>query len=174
VRIAVVGGGAWGTALASHAARIDHDVVMWAVEPEVADDVTTRHENTTYLPGVRLPPSLRASTDAAQVVAGAELVLLVPPSEHLRPVATRVAPAMRDGALVVVATKGIEEKTHALMTDVVRQSMPRVGAEHVVVLSGPSFAREVASGLPTDVVAAATAMDAARAVQSAWRSGRTR
>jgi glycerol-3-phosphate dehydrogenase (NAD(P)+) len=170
VRIAVVGGGAWGTALASHAARIDHDVVMWAVEPEVADDVTTRHENTTYLPGVRLPPSLRASTDAAQVVAGAELVLLVPPSEHLRAVATRVAPAVRDGALVVLATKGIEEKTHALMTDVVRQTMPRLGAEHVVVLSGPSFAREVASGLPTDVVAAATAMDAARAVQSVLHS----
>jgi glycerol-3-phosphate dehydrogenase (NAD(P)+) len=170
VRIAVVGGGAWGTALASHAARIDHDVAMWAVEAEVADDVTARHENTTYLPGVRLPAKLRASTDAAQVVDGAELVVLVPPSEHLRAVATRVAPAVREGALVVLATKGIEERTHALMTDVVLQAMPRAAADRVVVLSGPSFAREVASGLPTDVVAASTSMDAARAVQSALHS----
>ncbi|HEY1693238.1 MAG TPA: NAD(P)H-dependent glycerol-3-phosphate dehydrogenase [Polyangiaceae bacterium] len=167
MRVAVVGGGAWGTALAAHAARLDHDVALWAIEPDVAADVTGAHENRTYLPGVALPPSLRASTDAEAVVDDARLVILVPPSEHLRSVAARVARAISPEALVVVATKGIEEGTHALMTDVVREALPQVAPGRLAVLSGPSFAREVASGLPTDVVVASESMTAARAVQGA-------
>jgi glycerol-3-phosphate dehydrogenase (NAD(P)+) len=167
VRVAVVGGGAWGTALGCHAARLDHDVVLWAIEPRVAEDVATRHENITYLPGVTLPASLRASTDLDAVVAEARLVVLVPPSQHLRSVALRLAPALRDDALVLVATKGMEEGTHALMTDVVREVLPRLTPDRLAVLSGPSFAREVASGLPTDVVAASSEMAAARVVQEA-------
>jgi glycerol-3-phosphate dehydrogenase (NAD(P)+) len=170
VRVAVVGGGAWGTALACHAARLDHDVSMWAVEPEVADDVTSRHENMTYLPGVALPARLLASTDVAAVVRDAALVVLVPPSEYLRSVAARVAPVLSGEALVVVATKGIEETTHALMTDVVRETLTGLSPGRLAVLSGPSFAREVASGLPTDVVAASAGMEAARAVQAALHS----
>ncbi|HEY6460612.1 MAG TPA: NAD(P)H-dependent glycerol-3-phosphate dehydrogenase [Polyangiaceae bacterium] len=167
MRVAVVGGGAWGTALAAHAARLDHEVALWAIEPDVAADVTGRHENRTYLPGVALPPSLRASTDAEAVVGDARLVVLVPPSEHLRSVAARVARTVSPEALVVVATKGIEEGTHALMTDVVREALPQVAPDRLAVLSGPSFAREVASGLPTDVVVASASMTAARAVQAA-------
>ena len=91
MRVAVVGGGAWGTALASHAARLDHDVVLWAIEPEVASDVTELHENRAYLPGVSLPRTLRATTDMGEAIGDARLVILVPPSEHLRSVATRVA-----------------------------------------------------------------------------------
>jgi glycerol-3-phosphate dehydrogenase (NAD(P)+) len=170
MRVAVVGGGAWGTALASHAARLDHDVAMWAIEADVAEAVVARHENTTYLPGVALPSRLRASTDAAAVVGDAELVVLVPPSEHLRSVAKRIAPAMRPGVLIAVATKGIEEGTHALMTDVVREALPNVTDDRLAVVSGPSFAREVASGLPTDVVAASLGMHAAHAVQAALHS----
>jgi glycerol-3-phosphate dehydrogenase (NAD(P)+) len=165
VRVAVVGGGAWGTALASHAARLDHEVVLWAIEPEVAADVTELHENRAYLPGVSLPRALRATTDAGEAVRGARLVILVPPSEHLRSVATRVAGVVSPGATVVVATKGIEESTHALMSDVAREALPQVSPERLAVLSGPSFAREVASGLPTDVVVASQGMEAARAVQ---------
>jgi glycerol-3-phosphate dehydrogenase (NAD(P)+) len=167
VRVAVVGGGAWGTALACHAARLDHDVALWAIERQVAEDVTLRHENVTYLPGVALPVGLRASTDLDAVVADARLVLLVPPSEHLRSVTERVAPSLRDDALVLVATKGMEEGTHALMTDVVREVLPRIASHRLAALSGPSFAREVALGLPTDVVAASSDMAAARAVQEA-------
>jgi glycerol-3-phosphate dehydrogenase (NAD(P)+) len=169
VRVAVVGGGAWGTALAAHAARLDHEVALWAIEPQVAEDVTARRENTIYLPGVPLP-RLAASTDVDTVVREAQLVILVPPSEHLRSVAARVASSLHEEALVVVATKGIEEKTHALMTEVVRQTLPRLGPGRLAVLSGPSFAREVASGLPTDVVAASEGMEAARAVQAALHS----
>jgi glycerol-3-phosphate dehydrogenase (NAD(P)+) len=170
MRVAVVGGGAWGTALACHATRLEHDVSLWAIEPEVAEDVTARHENTTYLPGVALPPALRASTDAAAVVEGARLVVLVPPSEHLRSVAASVAPALRADAVVVVATKGIEDGTHALMSEVVQQAIPGLAEGRVAVLSGPSFAREVASGLPTDLVAASPGMAAAREVQAAMHS----
>jgi glycerol-3-phosphate dehydrogenase (NAD(P)+) len=170
MRVAVVGGGAWGTALACHAARLEHDVSLWAIEADVAEAISERHENTTYLPGVALPSRLRASTDAAAVVGDAELVVLVPPSEHLRSVAQRVAPALRPGRLVAVATKGIEEKTHALMTDVVREVLPQVSEDRLAVLSGPSFAREVASGLPTDVVAASRGMRAALDVQAALHS----
>lgn len=165
MRVAVVGGGAWGTALAAHAARLEHDVALWAIESEVADDVTTLHENRTYLPGVTLPRSLRASTDAAAVLGGAELVVLVPPSEHLRAVCVRIASVAPAGALVVVATKGIEESSDALMSDVVREALPHVSPDRLAVLSGPSFAREVASGLPTDVVVASAGMIAAREAQ---------
>jgi glycerol-3-phosphate dehydrogenase (NAD(P)+) len=170
VRIAVVGAGAWGTALAAHAARLDHDVALWALEPEVADDVTRRRENTLYLPGVALPSSLRASTDVEGVAADARIVLLVPPSEYLASVASRVAPALHPEALVVIATKGIAEETHALMTDVVERAIPRLSRDRLAVLSGPSFAREVASGMPTDVVAASEGMRAAREVQAALHS----
>ena len=170
MRVAVVGGGAWGTALAAHAARLDHRVTLWAIEPEVADDVTSLHENRTYLPGVTLPRSLRASTDAAAVLGGAGLVVLVPPSEHLRAVCGRIATEVAPDALVVVATKGIEESTDALMSDVVHEALPQVSPERLAVLSGPSFAREVASGLPTDVVVASSAMVAARAVQAVLHS----
>jgi glycerol-3-phosphate dehydrogenase (NAD(P)+) len=117
------------------------------------------------LSGVSLPRALRASTDVEAVVGDARLVILVPPSEHLRAVASRVASALAADAIVVVATKGIEEGTHALMTDVVREAASRVTPERLAVLSGPSFAREVASGLPTDVVVASSEMTAARAVQ---------
>lgn len=165
MRVAVVGAGAWGTALAAHAARLDHEVELWAIEPEVAEDVVHRRENRMYLPGVKLPGTLRASTNVATVVADARVVILVPPSEHLRSVASRVAPAVAEDATVVVATKGIEEGTHALMAAVVKATMPRLTPDRLAVLSGPSFAREVASGLPTDVVAASEGMVAARAVQ---------
>ena len=170
MRVAVVGAGAWGTALASHAARLDHPVAMWANEPEVAEDVTARHENRTFLPGVALPPGLRASSRVDDVVGDAQLVVLVPPSEHLRRVSERVAPLLRQDAIVVVATKGVEESTHALMTDVLAQTMPAVGPERLAVLSGPSFAREVAGGLPTDVVVASRGMHAAQVAQQALHS----
>jgi glycerol-3-phosphate dehydrogenase (NAD(P)+) len=152
--VAVVGGGAWGTALAAHAARLGHDVRLWAREPEVVADITTRHENRGFLEGISLPPSIRASTDPAEVLDQADLVLLVPPSPFLRSVANAIAPMVKTGARVAIATKGIESDTHDLMIEVVAQSMPKVDPSTLAVLSGPSFAREVAAGLPTDVVIA--------------------
>ena len=163
-RFAVVGAGAWGTALAAHAARLEHSVVLWALEPEVADEITTRHSNSIYLPDIPLPPALRASSDVAAAVADAEVVILVPPSSHLRAVAKTVAPALAPDALLVVATKGIEEGSLKLMSEVIEETIPDVG-ERLAFLSGPSFAKEVARGFPTDVVVASVDMIAARAIQ---------
>jgi glycerol-3-phosphate dehydrogenase (NAD(P)+) len=164
-RVAVIGSGAWGTALACHAARLDHDVVMWAFECEVADELDMRHTNTVYLPDVALPESIRASADAAAVADGADVVVLVPPSQHMRGVSRAIAPAIGSEAVVVVASKGIEEETHELMSQVLANTLPDVGPDRLAFLSGPSFAREVASGLPTDVAVASRDMSAARRVQ---------
>lgn len=164
-RVAVVGAGAWGTALAAHAARLDHHVRIWAHEPAVVEDINARHENPMFLPRARLPSSVFASEDPAEVVRDADLVLLVPPSSYLRSVSALVAPHVPRSALVSVASKGIERVTLALMSQVVAESMPEVAAERVTILSGPSFAREVVRGLPTNVVVAGRPIAAARAVQ---------
>ncbi len=164
-KFAVVGAGAWGTALAVHAARVGHRVHMWALEPEVAREIGTAHTNSVYLSGASLPETITASSDAAAVVAEAEVVILVPPSQHLRSVSTAVASALPSDTLVVVATKGIEERTLKLMSEVLGDTLPAVGPERLAFLSGPSFAREVARGLPTDVVIASREMVAARKLQ---------
>lgn len=161
---AVVGAGAWGTALAAHAARLGHTVTLWALEPEVAEEITTRHTNSIYLPDLPLPETLRASADIATAVAGAEVVLLVPPSSHLRSVAAKVAPALGAQTLVVVATKGIEEGSLKLMSQVLAETVPGLG-DRLAFLSGPSFAKEVARGLPTNVVVASTGASTARTIQ---------
>src|SRR5437667_368038 len=133
-RIAVVGSGAWGTALACHLARLEHAVTMWAYEPEVAEEIATRHTNSPYLPDVSLPETIRASADAPQVAASADLVVLVPPSSHLRAVSTLAAPGVRRDAIVVVATKGIEERTLKLMSMVLEETMPGLGPERLAFL----------------------------------------
>jgi len=164
-RFAVIGAGAWGTALACHAARLGHAVTMWAFESEVAAEITGSHANSPYLPDVKLPESITASTDAGAAVTRADVVLLVPPSQHLRRVTAGLSARIAPHAVVVVATKGIEERSLKLMSEVLAETMPEVAAERVVFLSGPSFAREVARGLPTDVVLAARDLRAARALQ---------
>lgn len=168
--VAVIGGGAWGTALAAHAARLDHDVHLWAREPEVVRDVNELHENRLFLEGVTLPASIRASSDAAEVLDRAEIVLLVPPSAFLRPVTTQIGPHVPADARIAIATKGIENESLLLMLDVVAEALPNADPEKLAALSGPSFAREVASGLPTDVVVAARDETAALDLQAALHS----
>jgi len=163
--VAVVGAGAWGTALAAHAVRQGHGVALWALEPEVVEDVNSRHVNSAFLADVELPQGLRASSDEAEVVRGAELVILVPPSQHVRSISGRIAPYLRQDAIVVVASKGIEESSLELLSTVLRETLPAVGPERLAFLSGPSFAKEVAKGLPTDVAVASQEMLAARQVQ---------
>jgi glycerol-3-phosphate dehydrogenase (NAD(P)+) len=163
--VAVVGSGAWGTALACHAAKLGHAVKMWALEGEVVEEIEAKHTNSIYLPAVDLPQSIRASGDAAEVVSEAEVVILVPPSKHLRAVSERVAGQVPKDAVVVVASKGIEEESLQLMSQVIAETLPDVTAERLAFLSGPSFAKEVAGGLPTDVAIASEGMRAARKVQ---------
>ncbi len=166
----MIGGGAWGTALAAHAARLDHEVVLWAREVEVVDAIVGSHENSMFLPHVPLPHALRATHDAEAAARFAEIVLFVPPAQHLRATAESVRSALGGDALVIVASKGLEERSLKLLSDVVAEALPSTDAERVVFLSGPSFAREVAKGLPTDVVAASASMEAALATQRALHS----
>jgi len=169
-KIAVIGAGAWGTALAAHAARVEHEVRLWAREPEVVADVNERAENRLFLEGVALPKSLRATSAPAEALEGAEIVILVPPSAFLRNITSLVAEHVPKGARVVVASKGIEEKTLHLMTDVAADALTGHDPDAVCALSGPSFAREVASGLPTDVVVASKSTEAAADVAAALHS----
>ena len=171
MKVAVIGGGAWGTALAAHAARLPsgHEVRRWAREPEVVRDVNERHENKIFLAGVALPEALRAFDDPKEALEGAEIVLLVPPSAFLRRVAMDIAAFVPENAHIAIATKGIENDSLLLMNDVAAEGLGR-SKDDLAVLSGPSFAKEVASGLPTDVVIASKNTEVATALAAALHS----
>ena len=149
-RAGVIGGGAWGTALAQVCARAGREVVLWAREPEVVEAVNARHENATFLPGVALEPAIRATSDYADL-ADVDLVLAVPPAQHMRSTLAAFAPHARDGLPILLCSKGVEQGSLKLMTDVLAETIPHARA---AVLSGPSFAGEVARGLPTAVTLA--------------------
>lgn len=146
----VIGGGAWGTALAQVCARAGLDVVLWAREPEVVAAVNADHENRLFLPGVPLEPSIRATGDLADL-ADRDLILAVAPAQHLRSTLTALAPHVREGLPIVLCSKGVEQGSLKLMTEVLAETIPQAAP---AVLSGPSFASEVARGLPTAVTLA--------------------
>src|SRR6476469_3539280 len=164
MRCAVVGAGAWGTALADLLARNGHEVRLWAREPEVIESVNAHHENAVFLAGAKLDHGVVAVADLASACRGAALVLFATPSHVLRAIARAAAPAIEPTATIVVATKGVERDTLAVMSDVRAEQFPK---HSVVALSGPSFAAEVAARQPTAVVAASTDDGAAATVQRA-------
>jgi len=164
---AVIGGGAWGTALADLLARNGHAVRLWAREPDVVASIAGTQENTRFLSGVRLSEFIRPTLDVREAVDGAELVVCAVPSEHLRTMVRALSGGIGRDTVVAVATKGIEPGTLRLMTDVVTDEVPEAA---VVALSGPSFAAEVAARQPTAVVAAASDESAAAVVQQAFAS----
>jgi glycerol-3-phosphate dehydrogenase (NAD(P)+) len=170
-RIGVLGAGSWGTTLADMLARQDHDVTVWAYEPEVVAQINAERMNRLFLDGCPLAPSLRASDDPEAVVRDADLVLSAAPSHAVRRVLGRAAPALRDGVLLVSATKGIETDTLRRMSQVVAEIAPQV---RYVALSGPSFAVEVYNGQPTAVVAASADPEAARITQRVLSTPRFR
>jgi glycerol-3-phosphate dehydrogenase (NAD(P)+) len=167
VRCAVIGAGAWGTALANVLAENGHPTVIWAYEADVADAINGGHENPRFLPKIRLSPDLRATPDKDIAVTSAELILFATPSHVLRDVTASTSASAAPDATLVVATKGIERERLALMTDVVAQELP---GRPVVALSGPSFAAEVAACQPTAIVAASTNAEAAAYAQKALSS----
>ena len=170
-RVAVLGAGSWGTTLANLLAGKGDDVRLWAFEPEVAEAINRTHENPLFLAGVGLAPALRATGDAGEAVRGAEVVVSATPSHAVRAVATPLAGVVRDGTLVVSATKGIEAESLALMSQVFAECLPQA---RFAVLSGPSFAAEVCQGQPTAVVAAATEEATARDAQAVFATPRFR
>jgi glycerol-3-phosphate dehydrogenase (NAD(P)+) len=146
----VIGSGAWGTALAEVCARAGLEVILLSREEEVARAVNDSHENPLFLPGVTLSPGVKATTDARRL-ADSDIVLAVAPAQHLRSTLTAFAPHARDGLPVLLCAKGVEQGSLKLMTEVLAEALPRAAP---AVLSGPSFAGEVARGLPTAVTLA--------------------
>lgn len=168
MRCAVIGAGAWGTALGDLLAAAGHDVRIWAYEPDVVESINERHENVRFLNGVNLTPRLLATGDQSAALERASLVIYATPSTHLRAIARGGSPCLHRDAILAVASKGIELGSMALMTDVIGAELPN---NPVVALSGPSFAAEVAARQPTAVVAASTDQSAARRVQEAMSGG---
>ena len=149
MKIGVIGGGAWGTALAQVAATGDRDVVLWALEPEAVEAVNARFENALFLPGIPLSRSIRATTYIAEL-DGCDALLVVTPAQHMRSVLERLSDWDRP---LLLCAKGIEERSGLLLHDVAAEACPKAS---IAVLSGPTFAHEVAQGLPTAVTLAAS------------------
>ena len=166
--IGVLGSGSWGTALAVHLAGIGHEVKLWARDPSLAREMAGARQNAAYLAGIPFPASLRPTHDIADAVDGARFLVMAVPSHGLRSVARAAAPFAAGDAVVVSAAKGLEVGSLLRMSEVIRAEMPDGG--DVVVLSGPSFAIELARQLPTAMVAAATSTTAVEQVQSSFRS----
>ncbi len=146
----VIGGGAWGTALAQVCARAGLDVVLQARETEVVDGINATHENALFLPGVELEEAVRATGDFADL-ADCDLILAVPPAQHMRATLAAFSPHAREDLPILLCSKGVEQGSLKLMTEVLAETVPQAVA---AVLSGPSFAGEVSRGLPTAVTLA--------------------
>ncbi len=167
-RIGVVGGGSWGTALANLLAGKGYVVDWWIFESDLCRQIQERRENNVYLPGVTLSENLRPTNDLAIAVREKGLVLIVVPSHVMRPVSAQMAAHLSPGALVVSASKGIENETQLTMSGVIRETLPELPPEHFAVLSGPSFASEVARGVPTVVTVASHDLVCAQKVQQVF------
>ncbi len=159
----VIGGGAWGTALAQVCARAGLPTVLWAREAEVVASVNAQHENTLFLPGAPLDEKIRA-TDRAGDLADCDLILAVAPAQHLRSTLNQFAGVLKDGTPVALCAKGVEQGSLKLMTQVLAETLPGAAP---AVLSGPSFAGEVARGLPTAVTLACPDEALGRAIAEA-------
>ena len=170
LRIAVISAGAWGASLADLLAEIGHEVTLWVLEEDLCARMKETRENDVYLPGVSLQPALRTTSDLAEAAsAGQELLLSVVPSQFLSRVWEGLAPSVHEEALIVSATKGLDEKTLTLPTQLIGGTLVKRGAKNAVVcLSGPTFAKELADRKPTAIVAASENESAALRVQAAF------
>lgn len=166
-RAAVLGAGSWGTALAIHLGSIGHQVALWGRDSQLIAAMAERRANPTYLPDVTFPAPVRPSASIEAALAGARYVIVAVPSHGLRAVVRQAAPFIGADAIVVSATKGIEADSLKRMSEVITEELQ--GRVPVVVLSGPSFAAEVAQRLPTALVAASTDPAAVKAVQGEFR-----
>ena len=171
MKIAVIGDGGWGTANAVLLAGYGHDVTIWGAFPDYIEQMRRTRENSKYLPGVEIPSSIALSSDPAEAVEGAEVVVLAPPSKYFESVLARFKGLITPAHLVVSLTKGLCEKTCRTMTDIAADVL---GVDGVVVLAGPSHAEEVARGVPTAIVSASSDPARAKRVQEIWAGPRFR
>ena len=168
--VSIIGGGAWGTALAQTLALGGQRVTLWAREPEVVADIATRRVNRAFLPGVELDHNITATGDLADATA-CDAILIVAPAQHVRSTTAAMARTLRPDTPVVMCAKGIEQATGKLMGDVIAETLP---AAQFAVLSGPSFAADVARGLPAALTLACRNEQAGRGLAAALSSRQMR
>jgi len=161
--VGIVGAGAWGTALATVARRAGRDVLLWAHEPETVSAINNTHRNEVFLPGIALDSRIKA-TSQYKDLAGCDMLLMVTPAQHLRGIADALKPHVHEGQPLVLCSKGIEQETGRLMSQIAAELIPEAA---LAVLSGPSFAGDVARGLPAAVTLATGEEDLGRALSHA-------
>jgi len=168
--IAVIGAGNWGTALAATLANTNHTVTLWAYEAEVVESLRARHENELFMPGVKLPASIQATSELGEALENAEIVLTVMPSHVCRALYTQMLDHLRPEMIFVSATKGLDTERLMRMSEIIESIVGQRFSPRLCALSGPSFAREVIRGDPTAVVVASQDREAAREVQQEFSS----
>jgi glycerol-3-phosphate dehydrogenase (NAD(P)+) len=170
MKIGVIGAGSWGTALAHRAAANGHETVLWVYEPELLSSLRSTGVNHLFLPDIQLQPGLQYTGDLAEAAADADLVVLVTPTQVTRSVLEQLAPALQSQSPLVSASKGIELGTLCTVSQMCGQVLGEAILQRFVALSGPTFAREVALGLPSLIVAGSASQAAACQVQTAFSS----
>ena len=169
-KVGILGAGSWGTALAALVAKKGHDARLWAIEPQVVKEVRGLQENRTYLPGIRLPQNLQATNDLEEALEDADFVVSVSPSQFVANVMYEAAPHIKTSAVIVSASKGVEIATLRRMDEVMGDILTPEHVEGLCVLSGPSFAKEVAEEMPTAVVVASASAACAAQVQDLFQT----
>ncbi len=165
-KVACIGGGSWGTTVALLIANNAHDVVMWCRRPELADEVNAEHANESYLPGIRLPDNLRATSDVTEAMDGAEVCVMGVPSHGWREVLRTITPQLDGVRAIVSLTKGLEVGTNVRMSEVVAEECPDFPSDHFAMLAGPNIAKEIARQMP-----AATSIACADTETCEWLQG---
>lgn len=173
-KIGVIGAGAWGTALAKHLAEKGLAVRLWAYEPTVVESINTAHENSVFLKGIPLPPSLVATSSLVEAIRACHGLLFAVPSHAARAVLRELAPNLVDSRPLVCVSKGIEEGSAKLMTQVMEDELPTSMHRALMVLSGPSFASELSEGYPTAVCLAGCDQTLVRAFQEVFMTSALR
>lgn len=168
MKIAVIGAGSWGTALAQVVAGNGHEVCLWAYEPELVEGMQRNRVNHLFLPGVELHQAMTFTGDLSAAVSGCGLVLMVTPTQVMRGILGKLASALQPGSLLVNASKGIELETLCTVSQIVSAVLGEAALQQYVALSGPTFAKEVAAGLPSLIVAGSRNAAAAQQVQTVF------
>ena len=165
MKVSILGAGSWGTALSVLLCDNGHDVMLWSIDKEEIKMLSEAREHTSKLPGVRIADDLKLTNDPKEAVEHAELMVMVVPSPFVRSTAKLISPYVSDGQLIVNASKGIEESTLKVLTDVISDEIPKA---KVAVISGPSHAEEVGKRMPTTVVAGAEDKETAALIQDVF------
>lgn len=166
LRIGVVGAGSWGTAIANLLGVKGIKVGLWAFEKDIVQEILEFKENKTFLPSISLSPNIIPSNDLAEVVSEKDVVILVVPSQHMREISSALSGYLLKNTIVVSASKGIENKTHLRMSEILRETLTSISKRSIAVLSGPTFAKEVAMKVPSVITVAAKSQQIATYVQN--------